>query len=643
MLQHAIPGWMARSTFLLLTTLLSNLIFPGVPGASAAGLESTLLLAPNLPSAQPVGTTVIWSATAEASSSTRYQYRIGLSNQELIVVRDFHPSPTFAWTPIEEGIYVVQVVVHHGLDDILWTQEQSFTITSLLSGDTPVVSSTAHPLVLLYSAPPCSQGSLRVRFRATTMLVWRYTPWQPCRPDTSINQYVAGLLAETTYVLQYEQTHAGSTVRGPQLQHRTGSISVTSLVTNSQNIFDGRTSLRDEFVLYATNNPTPWRNYAFAVDLWGRVVWYYRFAHTDNPVFPWQLGSYLARPLPGGTMFFFFNDGQKLDQILREIDLAGHTVRETNVEAVNRQLQALGHGSIGMFHHDAIRLANGMTVVLGTVERILNDSQGPGAVNVFSDMVIALDRSFRVVWAWNAFDHLDHTRKAVMDDKYIFPKACPPLCLDKEANDWTHTNTIHYVPADGSILLSMRNQSWVIKIDFRDGQGSGEILWRLGREGDFTILADDPDPWFSYQHDVHFEGDQLVLFDNRNLRCLQTSDNCNSRGQALRLDESSRTAVLELSADVGSFSIAFGSAQRLSNGNYHFLSGSILPELVGQSVEVTPEGAITYSQSIVIPAYRSYRMRTLYEPATIGQARSIQVDLFDSDHQMYLPAILGAP
>ena len=49
---------------------------------------------------------------------------------------------------------------------------------------------------------------------------------------------------------------------------------------------------------------------------------------------------------------------------LREVDLAGDTLRETNVDAVNAQLAALGQPSITDFNHDAQRLPNGDTAVL---------------------------------------------------------------------------------------------------------------------------------------------------------------------------------------------------------------------------------------------------------------------------------------
>jgi len=43
-----------------------------------------------------------------------------------------------------------------------------------------------------------------------------------------------------------------------------------------------------------------------------------------------------------------------------------------------------------------------------------------------------------------------------------------------------------------------------MKIDYQDGNATGNILWRMDPEGDFTFNNIDNAgwPWFSHQHDV---------------------------------------------------------------------------------------------------------------------------------------------
>lgn len=168
---------------------------------------------------------------------------------------------------------------------------------------------------------------------------------------------------------------------------------------------------------------------------------------------------------------------------------------------------------------------------------------------------------------------------------------------------------------DGNILYSARHQDWVIKIDYRDGAGSGNIIWRLGKDGDFQINSNDPNPWFSHQHDAGFVAGStttLALFDNGDVR-RAADPSANSRGQVFQLDEQNHKATFVLNANLGGYSFALGSAYKLPNGNYHFDLGW-LPDTTSQSVEIDPSGNVVYAISISSPDYRSFRMKDLYTP-----------------------------
>jgi hypothetical protein len=309
----------------------------------------------------------------------------------------------------------------------------------------------------------------------------------------------------------------------------------------------------------------------------------------------------------------------KLSNTLLEIDLAGNTLRETNVLRVNQQLAERAQPPITGFHHEAMRLANGHTLAMAYVERIFTNVQGvSGEVDILGNMLIDLDENWQVAWTWNAFDHLDINRAAVLGEVcggVGSRTGCPLLTLAPTAHDWLHTNAIAYSPLDGNLLLSVRHQDWIIKIAYSDGAGNGHVIWRLGPQGDFTIGgSSDPSPWFSHPHDLVYDGSRLVLFDNGNTRCKNAGPSCHSRGQVLELHEGLRHATLRLNADLGTYSSALGAAHILANGNYHFTSGFFLaPRAFGQSVEVLPNGALNYVLETRAPVYRSYRVRSLYE------------------------------
>jgi hypothetical protein len=306
--------------------------------------------------------------------------------------------------------------------------------------------------------------------------------------------------------------------------------------------------------------------------------------------------------------------------ILREIDLAGNPLRETNLDAVNAQLTALGHDIIHSFTHDAQRLPNGNTVVLGLTERTVDIGGTP--TNYVGTMIIVLDQDFQVTWAWDAFDYLDVNRGPVLGEVLepgsTEPTAAVPVL---PAVDWLHSNAVSWSSADQNLVLSVRHQDWVIKIDYENGAGDGHVIWRLGQDGDFTVNSTDPSPWFSHQHNAHYLDDStLIVFDNGNTR--RASDpNADSRGQVWKLDEQTMTATLVLNVDLGNYSDRVGSAQALPNGNYSFTSGAQgVPPFIGQSIEVLPDGTKTYVLQVARALYRSFRVRTLYEGTDLPPA-----------------------
>ena len=149
---------------------------------------------------------------------------------------------------------------------------------------------------------------------------------------------------------------------------------------------------------------------------------------------------------------------------------------ETNAARVNEQLAAMGKRQISAFHHEARALPDGKILALATVEQILTDVQGPGPIDVLGDMIVVMDRDLQVVWAWDAFNYLDTSRPAVLGETCSAATAgCPPFYLADTANDWLHGNCVQLTP-DGNLMYSARHQDWLIKIDYNNGNGSGDIL-----------------------------------------------------------------------------------------------------------------------------------------------------------------------
>jgi hypothetical protein len=83
------------------------------------------------------------------------------------------------------------------------------------------------------------------------------------------------------------------------------------------------------------------------------------------------------------------------------------------------------------------------------------------------------------------------------------------------------------------------------------------------------------------------------------------------------LDERKRVASFTLNADLGVYSVALGSAQKLRDGDYFFDAGFVLgPNNTGGafSIEVDPSGKIVSEIGANALLYRSFRMTSLYTP-----------------------------
>lgn len=586
----------------------------------------SVALSPSAPSPQPVGTTIIWTATATGTANpVAYRYTISYLGSAH-VLRDFSAARTFAWTPASlDGSYEVQVTARDNTTGETAALTASFLITSRVIDGQPAVSATANPLVALVSLSSCPAGrSKYVTYRREGAQYAQATPPQPCRPPSSINFYVAGMYADSNYTIT------------PITKVDSASSPAIALTFHTDvppaGLFPELTVLRPadirdspaERVLLVGGVGT---NVPFASDLNGAILWYY-LPVSPNPI--------LTRLVSGGTALIIsdgVNSGNSATgaQVLREIDLAGNIVRETNATRIQEQLVAMGVQSsctagstqclFGAFHHEAIRLPNGHTIALGSAERIFSaGTQGStGDVDILGDILVDLDEDWQVVWYWSGFDHLAIDRAAVLGETCAAgTPGCPPVFLAAQANDWLHGNSLQLTP-DGSLLYSARHQDWIIKIDYGNGGGSGAVLWRMGPGGDFTIQSDDSWPWFSHQHDAGFEPDgTLTVFDNGNTR-IAAYPGQHSRGQAFTVDETGRTVLPLLNADLEVYSPALGSAQLLRNGNYHFLPGLLNPGPSSEFMEVRPKlpkPKILFTLQSGTPSYRSFRLMNLYTTPT---------------------------
>src|SRR5438270_5279284 len=135
-------------------------------------------LAPNEAAPQLVGEGITWTATATDCGATPvYQFSVAHHAGDFRVVRDFSPNNAFAWTPMQEGAYDIEVTVKDGYQAAETTSAVvADAVASRVTGSQPVVTATLNPLVALYSAPPTSAQTEFVQFAvAGDHPAWRNT------------------------------------------------------------------------------------------------------------------------------------------------------------------------------------------------------------------------------------------------------------------------------------------------------------------------------------------------------------------------------------------------------------------------------------------------------------------------------------
>ena len=354
---------------------------------------------------------------------------------------------------------------------------------------------------------------------------------------------------------------------------------------------------------------------AFATDLNGKIVWQYNFDSHSGQYEPLPI-----QELPSGHLLIVAAHADGIgscstcgmDNLVQEIDLAGNTIWQLTNAQLQDQLTAAGyHITIAQMSHDALELPNGHVVVLLSDLKDISSLAGQtGTTTVEGAALVDLDTDHHPVWAWDAFDHLDVNRHPYF-----------------KLPDWIHGNAVSYSPDDGDLILSSRAQSWVIKIDYQNGGGSGDIVWRLGYQGDFTLTNGGPADWFYGQHAPVLLSPnstgvfKIGVFDNGNSRVLDTSGAmCGTSGEPAcystvpiyQVDEVNHTATVVWRDTLPFFSSSVGNMQVLGNGDVWFDAGSVN----GNAEAIVREVTMDSNPQTVLEMHVNRRVyRAVYMPS----------------------------
>jgi arylsulfate sulfotransferase len=503
----------------------------------------------------------------------------------------------------------------------------------------PLISPTSHPLVALYTITLVKGVKVTVQFGLTTAY-GHSTNAVPSPPGGGkVSMLVAGMKASTTYHVSARiQWPDGKWLDTPDQTFTTGALPNIALPTLSATTSANQTP-NPGVELINVIDPT---GISAVADIDGNIIWYY-----DNTADSSWLGyAFPIKPLKNGNMLAAITNLYSAgvpqtipyNSVLREVDLVGNPVRELYLADLNAALKAMGSDVQALcYSHDVLPLWNGHTILLVQQQKSvwLTAPPGPGQFTILGDAMVDLDENFNPVWTWSTFDWLDVNRH--------------PMEFTAAAGyDWTHCNGIQVAP-DGNLVLSSRHQNWLMKIDYQGGAGAGTILWKLGYQGDFTLVGSQtaPTDWFFAQHFPNLlsaSGNQITslsVFDNGNDRCYAMPGGCAatnpappppfSRGAIFKIDETAMTAQLAWQYPLNVYSYWGGNVMQLVNGDIEICASEPVPigqpippsDVPSQVVELKngPTGPVIVWQMTVKPGgtYRSYRIGSLY-PGVIWKA-----------------------
>ena len=290
------------------------------------------------------------------------------------------------------------------------------------------------------------------------------------------------------------------------------------------------------FFLFAqtTDKDDPQIPLIIMVDREGFVVWYYLHdiagvAYLDDPEFIKKTNTIFTGVHKYPSMDAVpAEEGIEIDLegniVWKSPDLFGSFYKETS------------------WHHEYKLLGDGTIMFLKAFY----------SNNIIVDRIVNVDRNYTELWSWGYFDSPD----------YFSTVECPDP--NAEWCDWTHTNSAMMFKDDGILYFNSLYLGF-FKMDMKDKK----VLWKFGKDGDFTMLSQHDHPWTDGTHDPKFADagrTRLLFFDNG------IGERNYSRVIEYEIDEKAMTAEITFEYDGidsnhGWFSSGWGDADYLENGN----------------------------------------------------------------------------
>jgi hypothetical protein len=260
-------------------------------------------------------------------------------------------------------------------------------------------------------------------------------------------------------------------------------------------------------------------------------------------------------------------------------------------------------------HHCFTRMPNGNTLMLAWEHKSINEviakgrnpkmipvslpGFGSGKFNsgFWVDFVREVDKEGKTISEWHVWDNIG-TGPNQFDINYKLPDTLGPY-----ANlDWTHFNSVEYLPETDQLLLNSRNCSEFYIIDHK----TSAMLYRWGNPSAYghgrppSWLDNGDQKLFGPHNATSLGNNRFLVFDNGAERAE------GNRSAAIEVDVRSGSIVWEYAARSPNsfYTYRQGSCQRLPNGNTLITSSNS-----GHLFEVTKEKEVVWD--FVSPIYLS--------------------------------------
>lgn len=256
-------------------------------------------------------------------------------------------------------------------------------------------------------------------------------------------------------------------------------------------------------------------------------------------------------------------------------------------------------------------------------------------LEVVYDIISEYSWEGELLWQWDAsvrypFNSTIHT---ALGHNYTF----------RGYADWMHANSFVWDKTTDTILLNVRNQDTLLKIDKK----TGDIIWKAGRHGNFTVLdinGTQVDTIWNYPHSLEWVGgNHYVLFNNGlfnpDVPSSMSQDGTGISGFVeFEIDEENQILRKAWSwqalNETYYFSESGGDADRLPDGNTIGIFGNMalvqsrpVPVIFA---EVTREGEVAWELQILGgngTYYWTHRLERFYEAPLIKvNEQSIEIN-----------------